>query len=85
MKTKCTELAAILLSLLILLGSLSAAAEAPLPCEEGQHVFMANAPSTEAEHDGYCVLCGEVLAGGHVPGWVDNGDGTHSAGCAVCG
>ena len=85
MKTNRTKLTALLLTLLILLGSLPAAAEAPLACENDQHVFMANAPSTESEHDGYCALCGAILAGGHVPGWIDNGDGTHSAGCAVCG
>ena len=85
MKTNITKLAALLLSLLILSGSMSAAAEEPLPCESGQHLFTANAPSTDAEHDGYCALCGAVLTGEHVPGWIDNGDGTHSAGCAVCG
>ena len=60
-------------------------AEEVIPCENDQHIFAPNAPSTELGHDGYCALCGAELTGEHIPGWVDNGDGTHSAGCAICG
>lgn len=85
MKTNVVKLTAMLLSLLILLSALPAAAEEPLYCEDGQHLFTADAPSTETAHDGHCALCGAVLSGEHVSGWTDNGDGTHSACCAVCG
>ena len=54
-------------------------------CENGRHVFAASAPSDENGHAGACALCGLDMTGAHESGWVDNGDGTHSPGCPVCG
>ena len=87
MKTssKIQKCLAILLALLILSSCLPVMATEVQPdCENGLHVFAANAPSTEEGHDGYCSLCGVALTGPHTMGWVDNGDGTHSEGCTVC-
>ena len=87
MKTssKIQKSLAILLALLILSSCLPVMATEVQPdCENGLHVFAANAPSTEEGHDGYCSLCGVALTGPHTMSWVDNGDGTHSEGCTVC-
>ena len=85
MKKFSSKLTALLLTLLILVSGMPVVAEEVIPCENDQHIFAPNAPSTELGHDGYCALCGAELTGEHIPGWVDNGDGTHSAGCAICG